>query len=160
MHRKRVPCELHDSYFCWMTINHAIPKTEWAIEWALNYYITQSRQKSSDSCNYSWRRSYRRVLVMFCLVSSSLSHANLEKPFWTLTIKWEVHIFIKKSSCVCLLCRCDYDAVDDNITWELYTQLFMRNWRCGRFVRSLSQGCSEKIKKKDIVMIAGRWLSW
>ena len=26
--------------------------------------------------------------------------------------------------------------------WELYTQLFARNWRCGRFARSLSQGCS------------------
>ena len=28
MHRKRVTCELHDSYFRWMTINHAIPKIE------------------------------------------------------------------------------------------------------------------------------------
>ena len=44
--------------------------------------------------------------------------------------------------------------------WELYTQLFARNWRCGRFVPSLSQGCSEKIRKKDVVMTAGRWLSW
>ena len=42
-HRKRVACELHDSYFRLMTIKHAISK----IEWALNYYITQSRQKSS-----------------------------------------------------------------------------------------------------------------
>ena len=37
--------ELHDSYFCLMTIKHAIPKIEWAIEWALNYYITRSRQE-------------------------------------------------------------------------------------------------------------------
>ena len=44
--------------------------------------------------------------------------------------------------------------------WELYTQLFARNWRCGRFARSLSQQCSEKIRKKDVVMIAGRWSSW
>ena len=44
--------------------------------------------------------------------------------------------------------------------WELYTQLFARNWRCGRFERSLSQGCSEKIRKKDVVMTAGRWSSW
>ena len=44
--------------------------------------------------------------------------------------------------------------------WELYKQLFTRNWRCGRFTRSLSQGCSEKIRKKDVVMTAGRWLSW
>ena len=62
MHRKRVTCELHDSYFRWMTINHAIPKIEWANEWLLNYYITQSRKKSSDRCSYSWRRSYRQVL--------------------------------------------------------------------------------------------------
>ena len=44
--------------------------------------------------------------------------------------------------------------------WELYTQLFARNWRCKRFAWSLSQGCSEKIRKKDIVMTAGRWSSW
>ena len=40
--------------------------------------------------------------------------------------------------------------------WELYTQLSVRNWRCG----SLSQGCSEKIRNKDVVMTAGRWSSW
>ena len=45
MHRKRVTCELHDSYFRLMTIKHAIPRIEWMIEWALNYYITQSRQE-------------------------------------------------------------------------------------------------------------------
>ena len=44
--------------------------------------------------------------------------------------------------------------------WELYTQLFTRNWRCGRFAWSLSQGCSENIRKKDVVMTAGRWSSW
>ena len=43
---------------------------------------------------------------------------------------------------------------------ELYTQLFARNWRYGRFARSLSQGCWEKIRKKDVVMTAGRWSSW
>ena len=32
MHRKRVICELHDSYFRLMTIKYAIPKSEWAIE--------------------------------------------------------------------------------------------------------------------------------
>ena len=44
--------------------------------------------------------------------------------------------------------------------WELYTQLFTRNWRCGRFAWSLSQRYSEKIRKKDVVMTAGRLLSW
>ena len=44
--------------------------------------------------------------------------------------------------------------------WELYTQLFARNWWCGRFAWSLSQECSEKIRKKDVVMTAGRWSSW
>ena len=31
MHRKRVTCELHDSYFRLMTIKHSISKIEWAI---------------------------------------------------------------------------------------------------------------------------------
>ena len=31
MHRKRVTCELHDSFVPLMTIKHAIPKIEWAI---------------------------------------------------------------------------------------------------------------------------------
>ena len=43
---------------------------------------------------------------------------------------------------------------------ELYTQLFASNWGCGRFARSLSQGCSEKIRKKDVVLTAGRFSSW
>ena len=42
----------------------------------------------------------------------------------------------------------------------IYTQLFARNWWCGRFAWSLSLGCSEKIRKKDVVMTAGRWSSW
>ena len=45
MRWKRVTSELHYSYFRLMTIKHAILKIEWAIEWALNYYITQSRQE-------------------------------------------------------------------------------------------------------------------
>ena len=44
--------------------------------------------------------------------------------------------------------------------WELYTQLLARNWRCERFARCLSQECSEKIRKKDVVLTAGRWSSW
>ena len=51
MHRKRVTSELHESCFCSMTINHDIPKIELAIEWALSYYITLSRQKSKGSCS-------------------------------------------------------------------------------------------------------------
>ena len=41
--------EQHDSYFRLMTIKHAISKIEWAIEWALNYYITQL--SSTGSCS-------------------------------------------------------------------------------------------------------------
>ena len=63
MHWKRVICELHDSYFRLMTIKRAISKIEWATERTLNFYITQSRQKSSGSCSYSWRRSYRGDVV-------------------------------------------------------------------------------------------------
>ena len=55
MHRKRVTYELHDIYFRLMTIKHRISK----IEWALNYYITQSRQTSQLEIG----RSYRRDMV-------------------------------------------------------------------------------------------------
>ena len=47
-HQKRVTSELHDSYFRLMTIKHAISKIKWAIKWAFNYYIAQSRQNSSE----------------------------------------------------------------------------------------------------------------
>ena len=43
MHRKRVTCELHDSYFRLMTIKHAIPKIEWAIELLYNSVKTGSQ---------------------------------------------------------------------------------------------------------------------
>ena len=56
MHQKRVTSELHDSYFRLMTIKHSISKITWAIKWALNYYIAQSRQKSSELRAASWRR--------------------------------------------------------------------------------------------------------
>ena len=49
MHQKRVTCELHDSYFRLMTIKHSISK----IEWALNYYIAQSRRKSGGQLSCS-----------------------------------------------------------------------------------------------------------
>ena len=76
-----------------------------------------------------------------CSVSSTLSHANLEQPFRTLAIKWEVTIIVKKSSCVflpaslsCVIysCVCLWycvvvmlnDDVDDYITlsdaWFFY----------------------------------------
>ena len=41
MHRKKVTSELHDSYFRLMTIKHSISKIQWAIVWALNYYIIE-----------------------------------------------------------------------------------------------------------------------
>ena len=43
MHRKRVTCELHDSYFRLVTIRHAIPKSEWAIELLYNSVKTGSQ---------------------------------------------------------------------------------------------------------------------
>ena len=39
-----------------------------------------------------------------CSVSSTLSHANLEQPFRTLAIKWEVNMLLKKSSCFLSSC--------------------------------------------------------
>ena len=44
MHRKRVTSELHDSYFCLMTIKHSISK----IEWASNDYIIELSSTSEQ----------------------------------------------------------------------------------------------------------------
>ena len=46
MHRKRVTSELHDSYFRLMTIKHAIPKIEWAIEWAIELLYNSVKTES------------------------------------------------------------------------------------------------------------------
>ena len=73
MHRKRVTCELHDSYFRLMTIKHSISKIQWAIVWALNDYIIQMSSTSQGSWQWQWQgqlavelkigRSYRRNVV-------------------------------------------------------------------------------------------------
>ena len=62
MHRKRVTCELHDSYFHAMTIKHAIPKTaevthlwgdiEWAIELLYNSVKTGSQLVFGDQTSW------------------------------------------------------------------------------------------------------------
>ena len=140
MHRKRVTSELHDSYFRLMTIKHSISKIQWAIVWALNYYLTQLSLGCQSSCQQTSRQletrcgreghtrprgpsespdgvdpNIRRTrktqrdghnsgvkILQLCSISSSLSHANLEQPFRTLAIKWEVNILLKKFSCVFL----------------------------------------------------------
>ena len=57
MHRKRVTSELHDSYFRLMTIKHSISKIQWAIVWALNYYLTQLSSSPRSSCSWQWKSS-------------------------------------------------------------------------------------------------------
>ena len=57
MHRKRVTCKLHDSYFRLMTIKHAIPKFEWAIELSYNSVKT-GRQWVGDQMR--WREDVVR----------------------------------------------------------------------------------------------------
>ena len=63
IHRKRVTCELHDSYFRFLTIKHSISKIQWVIVWAWNYYITQLSSSPSGRDRgrgfrvaASWRR--------------------------------------------------------------------------------------------------------
>ena len=53
MHRKRVTSELHDSYFRLMTIKHAIPKIEWAIELLYNSVWAGSQWVGDQM---SWRQ--------------------------------------------------------------------------------------------------------
>ena len=98
---------------------------EWAVGLRLN--IRRTRKTQRDGHNSGVK------IWCLCSVSSTLSHANLEQPFRTLAIKWEVNIFLKKSSCVflpaslsCVVysCVCLWycvvvmlnDDVDDDIT--------------------------------------------
>ena len=96
-----------------------------------------------------------------CSVSSTLSHANLEQPFQTLQIKWEVNIFEKKSSCVflpafffllasLLLCRCELFYiymcmyVDVNLHMWLYNNrgVMVKAMDCGIVVNGfVLQSC-------------------
>ena len=124
MHRKRVTSELHDSYFRLMTIKHSISKIQWAIVWALNYYIIEwswvPKQLPADSqalgkppkelTPASAEQERHNVTVItvgskYEVYVRSLAPPhmqNLEQPFRTLAIKREVNIFVKKSSCVFL----------------------------------------------------------
>ena len=67
---------------------------EWALGLRLN--IRRTRKTQHDGHNSGVK------IWSLCSVSSTLSHANLEQPFRTLAIKWEMNIFLKKSSCVFL----------------------------------------------------------
>ena len=53
---QRVTCELHDSYFRLMTIKHSISKIQWAIVWAMNYYLTQLSSSPRSSCQEGSRQ--------------------------------------------------------------------------------------------------------
>ena len=62
----------------------------------MNSNIKRTRKTQRDGHNSGVK------IWSLCSVSSSLSHANLEQPFRTLAIKWEVNMLLKKSSCVFL----------------------------------------------------------
>ena len=102
MHRKRVACELHDSYFRLMTIKQAIPKTEWSIKLLYNSVKTGRSIKLSHRAS-GWASGERErhnadghksggqyVSVLFGL--------QLPLTRTTLSRKWEVHIFLRTVS--------------------------------------------------------------
>ena len=69
----------------------------------VNPNIRRTRKTQRDGHNSGVK------IWSLCSVSSTLSHANIEQPFRILAIKWEVNIFLKKSSCVlhsCVLPSC------------------------------------------------------
>ena len=133
MHRKRVTSELHDSYFRLLTIKHSISKIQWAIVWALNYYIIElswvPKQLPADFQTVKTRcgreghtrpriRRTRKTqrdghnsgvkIWSLCSVSSTLSHANLEQPFSNpcnkVRGKYVVkEVFLRLCPCVCLI---------------------------------------------------------
>ena len=77
-------------------------------EWPLGLWLSSpgERERHNADGHKFWGQN---ISVMFGL--SSLSHTNLEQPFRTLAIKWEVNIFIKKSSCVFVIACVCYHCV-------------------------------------------------
>ena len=62
-------------------------------EWAPGLRLSSPGERerhNADGHNFGVK------IFQLCSVSSSLSHANLEQPFRTLAIKWEVNIFVKE----------------------------------------------------------------
>ena len=85
MHRKRVTCELHDSYFRLMTIKHSISKIQWAIVWELNHYLTQL----SSSPRSSWLEGSRQLQTRCGKESHTRPRGPSETPMdWT-PASWE-----------------------------------------------------------------------
>ena len=172
-----------------MTIKHPISKIQWAIVWALNYYLTQLSSWCQRSCQQTSKQLETRCgreghtrprgtsespdgvdpnikrtrktqrdchnsgvkIWSLWSVTSALSHANLEQPFRTLAINWEVNMLLKKSSCVfilpassflrrlfmrlsLMLCRCDaewwciwlYNSNTEENHVKHFSQLFER----------------------------------
>ena len=72
MPRKRVTSELHDSYFCLMTIEHSISK----IEWASNDYITQLSSTSQ------WQLSCRQLSWTRDVVGKATPGRRGLGPWW------------------------------------------------------------------------------
>ena len=68
------------------------------IEWALGIQLNNRRTRKTQRDGHN---SLVKIWSL-CSVSSTLSHATAEQPFRTLAIKWEVNMFVKKSSCVFL----------------------------------------------------------
>ena len=80
MHRKRVTSELHDSYFRLMTIKHSISEIQWAIVWALNYYLTQLSSSPRSSC----QEGSRQLETRCGKENHTRSRGPLETPMeWT-----------------------------------------------------------------------------
>ena len=119
MYRKRVTCELHDSYFCLMTIKHAIPKIEWAIELLYNSVKTGSQSWRSDElttrCSResqhsaeSWAlrppgwaaQENRKETRLWPIVWGSIYCSSVWSPTPSHTqpfqIKWEVYFIFKE----------------------------------------------------------------
>ena len=150
MHRKRVTCELHDSYSRLMTIKHAIPKI---LSGRLNYYITRWRQEVSEfgdplvtRCSREsphpaeWapgppvelHRRTRKTqrwwpfewgsICCSSVRSPTPSHSKtLSNPFRTLSIKWEIYIFLK--DCLVMITYV-YVFMDASVLYEYTTKPF------------------------------------
>ena len=115
MHRNRVTSELHDSYFRLMTIKHAIPKIEWAIDLLYNS-VEPGNQMSwrRDELETRWGRESQQKAeplgLRLSIRRTRTTHGYVRRGWWgqyvavfvrsptpshtqTLQIKWDIYFF-------------------------------------------------------------------
>ena len=154
LHRKRVTCELHDSYFRLMTIKHAIPKI---LSGWLNYYITRQRKPAPSRVGpqaSGWaalERGKETLMAIRVGVNMLQSLFGLQLPLTHTTLSNKVRgIFFKEvfahlyygvkmySACICVYMQIYYVSIQQTDQRVIFCQKNLHGTSSGKYTRSLN----------------------